>query len=48
MLAATGATGFGAGGGTGTGLAADFGIACGGAGTPLRYDHVTGNRNVAP
>ena len=52
-------TGFGAGGGTGIGLAADFEIACTGAGlveaddalgldVPVMYDQVTGNRKVAP
>ena len=51
--------GFGAGGGTGIGLAADFEIACTGAGlvktddalgldVPVMYDQVTGNRKVAP
>jgi hypothetical protein len=52
-------TGFGAGGGTGIGLAADFEIACTVAGlvetddalgldAPVMYDQVTGNRKVAP
>jgi len=57
-VAARVSTGFGAGGGTGIGLAADFEIACTGAGlvktddalgleVPVTYDQVTGNRKVA-
>ena len=57
MVAATG-SGFAAGGGTGTGLAADLGIAgvacklvglgaTRGLGAPPMYDQVTGNRKVA-